>query len=39
MEFVREEQAAEDRAARNVLLAAITWADQHPPESIADAAT
>ncbi|HET7352222.1 MAG TPA: hypothetical protein VFJ28_14900 [Marmoricola sp.] len=39
LEFVREEQAAEDRAARNVLLAAITWADQHPPESIADAAT
>ena len=39
LEFVREEQAAEDRAARNVLLAAIAWAEQHPPESITDAAT
>ena len=39
MEFVREEQATEDRAARNVLLAAIAWAEQHPPESITEAAT
>ncbi|HET7351258.1 MAG TPA: hypothetical protein VFJ28_09980, partial [Marmoricola sp.] len=38
MEFVREEQAISERADRNVLLAAIAWAEQHPPESIIDAA-
>jgi len=37
--FVRDRQAAEDRAARDVLVAAAVWAEQHPPESIEDAAT
>ena len=37
--FAREPQAAADRAEADVLVAAVTWAEQHPPESIASAAT
>ena len=37
--FARSERRAADRAEANVLLAAVTWAEQHPPESIEDAAT
>ncbi len=39
MEFARVRQAVEERADRDVFLAAITWAERHPPESITDAAT
>ena len=38
MEFARTRQAVEERADRDVFLAAIAWAEQHPPESIIDAA-
>ena len=37
--FARESQAAANRAQADLLLAAVTWAEQHPPESIAEAAT
>jgi hypothetical protein len=37
--FARNERRAADRAEANVLLAAVTWAEQHPPESIDEAAT
>jgi hypothetical protein len=38
MEFVRTRQAVEERADRDVFLGVIAWAEQHPPESIVDAA-
>ena len=37
--FARDRRAAADRAEADVLLAAVTWAEQHPPESIDLAAT
>ena len=37
--FARAARAAADRAEADLLLAAVTWAEQHPPESIALAAT
>ena len=37
--FARDSRVAADRAEADVLLAAVTWAEQHPPESIHDAAT
>jgi hypothetical protein len=39
LEFARERRADADRAEADVLLAAVTWAEQHPPESIDHAAT
>ncbi len=39
LEFARDSRAAADRAEADVLLAAVTWAEQHPPESIYVAAT
>jgi hypothetical protein len=39
LEFARDNRVAADRAEANVLLAAVTWAEQHPPESIDLAAT
>ena len=37
--FARSRQQAADTAHTELFLAAATWADQHPPESIVDAAT
>ncbi len=37
--FARDSRAAADRAEADLLLAAVTWAEQHPPESIELAAT
>jgi len=37
--FARESQAAANQAQADLLTAAVTWADQHPPESIDEAAT
>ena len=37
--FARESQAATNRAQANLMTAAVTWAEQHPPESIAEAST
>src|SRR6476661_2262158 len=37
--FAREARAAGERAEAALLVAAVTWAEQHPPESIALAAT
>src|SRR5687768_3173253 len=37
--FARERREAADRAQADLLLAAVTWAEQHPPESIGEAAT
>ncbi len=37
--FARDRGAAADRAEADVLYAAVTWAEQHPPESIELAAT
>ena len=37
--FARESQAAANRAQADLLVAAVTWAEQHPPESIDEAAT
>ncbi|WP_027860402.1 DUF222 domain-containing protein [Marmoricola sp. URHB0036] len=37
--FARDRKVAADRAEADVLFAAATWAEQHPPESIAGAAT
>jgi len=37
--FARERQAASNRAQADLLTAAVTWAEQHPPESIGDEAT
>ncbi len=37
--FARERHAAANRAQADLLLAAVTWAEQHPPESIGEAAT
>jgi 5-methylcytosine-specific restriction endonuclease McrA len=37
--FARSSQTDADRAQANLLTAAVTWAEQHPPESIHDAAT
>jgi hypothetical protein len=37
--FARSRRADADRAVADVLLAAVTWAEQHPPESIDAAAT
>ena len=37
--FARECQAAANRAQADLMVAAVTWAEQHPPESIDDAAT
>ena len=39
LEFAREAQARADRDDADLLFAAVTWAEQHPPESIALAAT
>ena len=36
--FAREAQAVSDRAEADLLFAAVTWAEQHPPESRALAA-
>ena len=38
LDFARDRKVAADRAEADVLLAAVTWAEQHPPESIAGAA-
>ena len=37
--FARDSRVAADRAEADLLLAAVTWAEQHPPEAIHDAAT
>ena len=37
--FARSCQVESDRAQANQFIAAATWAEQHPPESIHDAAT
>jgi len=37
--FARESQAAANQAQADLMVAAVTWAEQHPPESIVDAAT
>ncbi len=37
--FARERRVDAERAEADVLLAAVTWAEQHPPESIDLAAT
>ena len=37
--FAREGQAAANRAQADLMVAAVTWAEQHPPESIDEAAT
>lgn len=37
--FARDRKRAADRAEADLLVAAATWAEQHPPESIHDAAT
>ncbi len=37
--FARDRRAAADRAEADVLFAAVTWAEQHPPESVELAAT
>ena len=37
--FARESQAAANRAQADLMVAAVTWAEQHPPESIDQAAT
>ena len=37
--FARERHAAANRAQADLLLAAVTWAEQHPPESIGAEAT
>jgi 5-methylcytosine-specific restriction endonuclease McrA len=39
LRFARDRRAAADRAEADVLLAAVAWAEQHPPESIEEAAT
>jgi hypothetical protein len=39
LQFARERRADADRAEADVLVAAVTWAEQHPPESIDDSAT
>jgi 5-methylcytosine-specific restriction endonuclease McrA len=36
--FARESRVAADRAEADLLVAAVTWAEQHPPESIIHAA-
>src|SRR4051794_22322098 len=37
--FARDSRVAADRAESDLLVAAVTWAEQHPPESIHQAAT
>ena len=37
--FARDNRVAADRAEANVLVAAATWGEQNPPESIHEAAT
>src|SRR3954464_9767476 len=37
--LARECQAAANRAQADLMIAAVTWAEQHPPESIDQAAT
>ena len=37
--FARESQALANRAQAELMTAAVTWAEQHPPESIDEAAT
>src|SRR3954451_4666250 len=37
--FARDARAAADRAEADLLCAAVTWAEQHPPDSTALAAT
>ena len=37
--FARESRAAANRAQADLMVAAVTWAEQHPPESIDQAAT
>ena len=36
--FARDSRAAADRSEADLLVAAVRWAEQHPPESIALAA-
>ncbi|HEU4338368.1 MAG TPA: DUF222 domain-containing protein, partial [Nocardioides sp.] len=38
LRFAKDQKAAEDRAAAQLLVTAARWADLHPPESIHDAA-
>ena len=37
--FARESQAAANRAQADLMVAAVTWAEQHPSDSIVEAAT
>ena len=37
--FARESQAAANQAQADLMVAAVTWAEQHPPESIEQATT
>ena len=37
--FARESQVAANRAQADLMIAAVTWAEQHPPESIDEVAT
>ncbi|MET0838177.1 MAG: hypothetical protein ABWY19_05305, partial [Marmoricola sp.] len=37
--FARQRRADADRAEADILVAAVTWAEQHPVESIHHAAT
>ena len=39
LSFARDRRVAADRAEADLLVAAVTWAEQHPPESIHEAAT
>src|ERR1700712_4003584 len=39
LEFVRSNRRVADAAVAAVLLGAVTWAEQHPPESITEAGT
>ena len=39
LSFARDSRIAADRAEADLLVAAVTWAEQHPPESIHEAAT
>jgi hypothetical protein len=37
--FARERSVTANRAQADLLVAAVRWAEQHPPESIGEAAT
>ena len=39
LDFARWCRSESDRFEANLMLAAVTWAEQHPPESIETAAT